>query len=88
MHPASPMQRIRDKQDITKLNDSELVEGLLRKNIQGVPASFIFVGSRRSLLLQMFSDQKRFLTLSANKEFLPPLPEELRRPATLQDCHT
>jgi len=63
-------------QDITKLNDSELVEGLLRKNIQGVPASFIFVGSRRSLLLQMFSDQKRFLTLSANKEFLPPLPEE------------
>ena len=36
--------------------------------------SFVFAGSRRSLLLQMFSDQKRFLTLSANKEFLPPLP--------------
>ena len=61
-------------QDITKLQQSNLVEGLLRKNIQGLPASFVFVGSRRSLLLQMFSDQKRFLTLSANKEFLPPLP--------------
>jgi hypothetical protein len=61
-------------QDITKLQDSGLVEGVMRANIQGLPASFVFVGSRRSLLLQMFSDQKRLLTLSANKEFLPPLP--------------
>jgi hypothetical protein len=52
------------------------VEGIVRRTIQGVPASFVFSGSRRSLLLDMFSDQKRFLTLSAVKMFLPELPVE------------
>lgn len=61
-------------QDLTKLAQSQAVEGIVRKTIQGLPASFVFSGSRRSLLLAMFSDQKRFLTLSAVKMFLPPLP--------------
>jgi len=61
-------------QDLTKLPESQVVEGIVRRTIQGVPASFVFSGSRRSLLLDMFSDQKRFLTLSAVKMFLPELP--------------
>lgn len=63
-------------QDLTKLPESQVVEGIVRKTLQGVPASFVFSGSRRSLLLDMFSDQKRFLTLSAVKMFLPELPVE------------
>lgn len=63
-------------QELTKLDKAAVVEGLIRKSIQGLPASFVFAGSRRSLLLAMFNDQKRFLTLSAAKEFLPPLPVE------------
>lgn len=63
-------------QDLVKLPESGVVEGIVRKSIQGLPASFVFSGSRRSLLLAMFSDQKRFLTLSAIKMFLPPLPAE------------
>lgn len=61
-------------QDLTKLAESQVVEGIVRRTIQGLPASFVFSGSRRSLLLAMFNDQKRFLTLSAVKMFLPPLP--------------
>ena len=63
-------------QDLTKLPESQVVEGIVRRTLQGVPASFVFSGSRRSLLLDMFSDQKRFLTLSAVKMFLPELPVE------------
>ncbi|NCC26424.1 MAG: ATP-binding protein [Deltaproteobacteria bacterium] len=63
-------------QDLVKLPEAGVVEGIVRKTIQGLPASFVFSGSRRSLLLAMFSDQKRFLTLSTVKMILPPLPLE------------
>jgi hypothetical protein len=63
-------------QDLVKLPEGGVVEGIVRKTIQGLPASFVFSGSRRSLLMAMFNDQKRFLTLSTVKIVLPPLPLE------------
>ncbi len=62
-------------QEITRLRESAELEGILRSHIQGVPASFFFLGSRRSVLLAMFNEKKRpFFKLARNEE-LAPLPE-------------
>jgi AAA+ ATPase superfamily predicted ATPase len=45
-------------QEITELN-SQQIEGILRSHIQGHRASYFFIGSRRRLLLDMFSQRNR-----------------------------
>jgi AAA+ ATPase superfamily predicted ATPase len=45
-------------QEITELN-SQQIEGVLRSHIQGHGVSYFFVGSRRRLLLDMFSQRNR-----------------------------
>ncbi|WP_456402888.1 AAA family ATPase [Persephonella sp.] len=47
-------------QEITTLSDSKKIEGSLRTVIQNQKdISYIFVGSRRTLLLEIFTDKKR-----------------------------
>lgn len=63
-------------QEITRLRESAELEGIMRSTIQGLPAGFFFLGSRRSVLLAMFNEKKRpFFKLARNEE-LAPLPEE------------
>lgn len=45
-------------QEITELN-SQQIEGVLRSHIQGHGSSYFFVGSRRRLLIDMFSQRNR-----------------------------
>ncbi len=61
-------------QEITRLKESSQVEGLIRGAIQGQKASYFFLGSRRGILLAMFSDRKRAFFQSAIHLELPPLP--------------
>ncbi len=61
-------------QEITRLKESAQVEGLIRGAIQGQKASYFFLGSRRGILLAMFSDRKRPFFQSAIHLELPPLP--------------
>jgi hypothetical protein len=61
-------------QEITRLKESAQVEGIIRGTIQGQKASYFFLGSRRGMLLAMFSDQKRPFFQSAIHLELPPLP--------------
>ena len=47
-------------QEITTLEESKKIEGIIRGYIQNQQnVSYVFVGSRRKLLLDMFTDQKR-----------------------------
>ena len=47
-------------QEITTLEESKKIEGIIRSYIQNQQnVSYVFVGSRRKLLLDMFTDQKR-----------------------------
>jgi hypothetical protein len=62
-------------QEITELKDSR-IEGILRKHIQEHQASYFFVGSRRRLLLDMFTSRKRPFYQSAFLYKLNPLPED------------
>jgi len=61
-------------QEITRLKESAQVEGLIRGAIQGQKVSYFFLGSRRGILLAMFSDRKRPFFQSAIPLELPPLP--------------
>lgn len=61
-------------QEITRMKESAQVEGLVRGTIQGQKASYFFLGSRRGILLAMFSDRKRPFFQSAIHLELPPLP--------------
>lgn len=61
-------------QQITRLGTSVNVEAILRSKIQFMQSSFFFVGSRRSILLAMFSDHKRPFYKMALTEELKPLP--------------
>jgi uncharacterized protein len=63
-------------QEITRLKESAQVEGLIRGAIQGQKISYFFLGSRRGILLAMFSDRKRPFFQSAIPVALPPLPLE------------
>jgi len=62
-------------QEITELAEPG-VEGLLRSRIQEQRASYFFIGSRRRLLLDMFSLKKRPFYQSAFFVELGPLPHD------------
>ena len=63
-------------QEITEIQDSLRVEGRLRNYIQRMKCGFVFVGSRRRILLAMFSDRTRpFFQSTINYE-LGTLPRE------------
>ncbi|MBW1782344.1 MAG: ATP-binding protein [Deltaproteobacteria bacterium] len=61
-------------QEITRLKESARIEGVIRGKIQGQKVSYFFLGSRRGILLAMFSDRKRPFFQSAIHLELPPLP--------------
>lgn len=61
-------------QEITRLREAAVVEGLIRGAIQGLPCSFIFAGSRRGILKAMFQDKTRPFFQSATPMQLPSLP--------------
>ena len=59
-------------QEIADIKDDIKVEGVMRQHVQGMKASFFFVGSRRRVLLNMFNDRKRpFYQCALNYELLP-----------------
>ena len=62
-------------QEITELKKSP-VEGLLRKHIQEHQASYFFIGSRRRILLDIFSQRTRPFYQSAIMYPLSPLPHK------------
>lgn len=62
-------------QEITELSNSAGIEGVLRKYIQRIGCSFVFVGSRRGVLLGMFNDKKRPFFQSGVLYALKELPE-------------
>ncbi|MEW6665366.1 MAG: ATP-binding protein [Thermodesulfobacteriota bacterium] len=63
-------------QEITEVEDSLRAEGRLRHYIQKMNCGFVFVGSRRRVLLEMFNDRKRpFFQSTINYE-LGVLPRE------------
>lgn len=61
-------------QEITRLQKSGRIEAVLRSEIQTQSAGYFFVGSRRSILLSMFIEEKRPFFQSAVKLEIPPLP--------------
>jgi hypothetical protein len=61
-------------QELNEIENSVAIEGILRKHIQQVRGSFVFVGSRRRLLLEMFNDRKRPFFQSVVNYELEPLP--------------
>ena len=63
-------------QEITELPKPRKIEGLLREHIQKQKASYLFVGSRRSLLLSIFNERTRPFYGSAINYPLEPLPEK------------
>jgi hypothetical protein len=64
-------------QEITEIEDSLRVEGRLRHYIQKMKCGFVFVGSRRRILLEMFNNRKRpFFQSTINYE-LGTLPREM-----------
>lgn len=60
-------------QEISELKEPR-IEGILRKHIQTHPASYLFVGSRRRLLLDMFNQRSRPFYQSAIMYPLEPIP--------------
>lgn len=63
-------------QEITEIGDSLRIEGRLRHYIQSMQCGFVFVGSRRRILLEMFNNRKRpFFQSTINYE-LGTLPRE------------
>jgi len=63
-------------QEISEVDSSIRIEGRMRHHIQRMTCGFIFVGSRRRILLEMFNDRKRpFFQSTINYE-LGTLPRE------------
>ncbi|GAB6058238.1 AAA family ATPase [Desulfonatronum parangueonense] len=71
-------------QEIGELPDGFQIEALLRTNIQRMPCSFFFVGSRRRMLLDMFVDKNRPFYQSAMLMELKALPERALSPFILE----
>ena len=70
-----PMHIVLDEfQELSEIKNSIAIEGILRSHIQHLPVSFVFIGSRRRLLLEMFNDRKRPFFQSAINYELGPLP--------------
>lgn len=64
-------------QEITQLQDSLKIEGTMRSHIQGHSnVSYFFVGSRRRVLMDIFSGNKRPFYKSAINYHLSELPRE------------
>ena len=63
-------------QEITTLQDGLRIEGLMRQYIQQHHAAYIFVGSRRRILLSIFNEKQRPFFKSAINYELLPLPEK------------
>ncbi len=63
-------------QEIVMLKEAPAVEAELRSGIARTRAAWIFVGSRRHLLLGLFSDRQRPFFQSAILRPLPPLPAD------------
>jgi hypothetical protein len=62
-------------QEITELRTPQ-IEGVLRKHIQEQPVSYFFVGSRRRILLDMFTDRRRPFFQSAISYRLKKIPHD------------
>lgn len=64
-------------QEITNLKDSIKIEGVLRSQIQTqTNVGYVFVGSRRRMLLDIFNEQKKPFYKSAINYPLDPLPKK------------
>lgn len=64
-------------QQICELSDSKKVEALLRAGMQSVEnVSFLMMGSRRTILRDMFEDRKRPFYKSSYLMQLPRIPDE------------
>jgi AAA+ ATPase superfamily predicted ATPase len=63
-------------QEISDIPDCLQVEGIMRKHIQEHKAPYIFAGSRRRVLLAIFTDRKRPFYRSGFLLELHPLPAE------------
>jgi hypothetical protein len=63
-------------QEITEVENSLAVEGILRSHIQKMSSAFVFVGSRRRILLDMFNNRKRPFFQSAVSYELKTLPRK------------
>jgi len=63
-------------QEITEVDHSLAVEGILRSHIQKMRCAFVFVGSRRRILLEMFNNRKRPFFQSAVSYELKTLPRK------------
>lgn len=63
-------------QEITEVDHSLAIEGLLRSHIQKMSCAFVFVGSRRRILLEMFNNRKRPFFQSAVSYELGTLPRK------------
>jgi hypothetical protein len=61
-------------QEITEVDHSIGVEGTLRQHIQKIQCTFVFIGSRRRILLDMFNSPKRPFFQSAINYELTVLP--------------
>ncbi len=61
-------------QELTEVDNSLGIEGILRQYIQQMQCSFFFIGSRRRLLIEMFNSRKRPFFQSALNYQLQPLP--------------
>jgi hypothetical protein len=58
-------------QEISEIENSLRIEGRLRHHIQKMKCGFVFVGSRRRILLEMFNDRKRpFFQSTVNYELI------------------
>lgn len=62
-------------QELVSLPDAQLIEGSMRTHFESYQASHFFVGSRRRLLLEMFTEKQRPFFQSAQTFPLGPLPE-------------
>ncbi len=62
-------------QEITEIRDPN-IEGIMRAHIQNHHASYFFVGSRRRVLLEMFTQRRRPFFQSAITFELPKLPHD------------
>ena len=63
-------------QEITEIDKSLAIEGLLGSYIQKMNCAFVFVGSRRRILLEMFNNRKRPFFQSAVSYELKTLPRK------------
>ncbi len=63
-------------QEITEVEKGVRIQGVMRKHIQGMPASFFFVGTRKRILSEMFHDRGKPFFQSTFDYELGGLPGE------------